>query len=195
MLSNAFAERSAALCESGFIGRATMRRPISSTRSSLMRKFILSALIAATAATGLTGVASAQTQELRRDRQQVREQQRDLREAQARGSRRDVRAAREDLRDARRETREDWRDYRRSNGDVFRGPAYVGPRGYRYRPVTTGYRLQPAYYGSRYVIADPYRYRLPRATAPHRWVRYGNDVVLVNTRTGRVVQVHDRFFF
>jgi Ni/Co efflux regulator RcnB len=160
-----------------------------------MRKFILSALIAATAATGLTGVASAQSNELRRDRWQVREQQRDLREAQRYGSRHDVREAREDLRDARRETREDWRDYRRSNRDAFRGPAYVGPRGYRYRPVSAGYRLQPAYYGSRYVIADPYRYRLPRTNGYNRWVRYGNDVLLVDTRSGRVVTVYDRFFF
>ena len=73
--------------------------------------------------------------------------------------------------------------------------AYVGPRGYRYRPVAVGYRLQPAYYGSRYVIADPYRYRLPRATGVNRWVRYGNDVLLVNSRNGRVVTVYDRFFF
>lgn len=160
-----------------------------------MRKFILSALVAATAATGFTSIASAQTQELRRDRQQVMEQQRDLRHAQTYGSPRDVRNAREDLRDARRETREDWRDYRRDNRDVFRGQAYVGPRGYRYRPVTVGYRLQPAYYGSRYVIVDPYRYRLPRATGVNRWVRYGNDVLLVNTRNGRVVTVYDRFFF
>jgi Ni/Co efflux regulator RcnB len=160
-----------------------------------MRKFILSALVAATAATGFTGIASAQTSELRRDRQQVREQQRDLRDAQAYGSRRDVRDARQDLREARRETREDWRDYRQSNRDIFRGPAYVGPRGYRYRPVVSGYRLQPSYYGSRYVIVDPYRYRLPRATGLNRWVRYGNDVLLVNTRTGRVITVYDRFFF
>jgi Ni/Co efflux regulator RcnB len=45
------------------------------------------------------------------------------------------------------------------------------------------------------VIADPYRYRLPRATGPNRWVRYGNDVLLVNGRTGRVVTVYNSFFY
>lgn len=160
-----------------------------------MRKFILSALIAATAATGFGGIAQAQTGELRRDRQDIREERRDLRDAQRYGDRRDVRDARGDLRDARQEHREDWRDYRRSNRNVFTGPAYVGPRGYRYRPVSAGYRLQPAYYGARYLISDPYRYRLPRATGVQRWVRYGNDVLLVNVRTGRVISAYNSFFY
>lgn len=157
-----------------------------------MRKFIILGLMAATA---LPGVASAQTGELRRDRQEIREQQRDLRDAQRYGDRGDVRDARGDLREARREYREDWRDYRRDNRNVYRRPAYVGPRGYQYRPVAVGYRFQPAYYGSRYIIADPYRYRLPEARGAQRWVRYGNDVVLVNIRTGRVLDVHRGFFW
>lgn len=157
-----------------------------------MRTILLSALIAATA---FPAIALAQTPELRHDRQEVRHQQRDLRQAQLHGDRHDVRDARRDLRDARRETREDWRDYRRSHGDLFRGPRYVGPRGYRYRVLAPGYRLAPAYYGARYIIADPYRYRLPRVTGWERWVRYGNDVVLVNIRTGRVISVNRDFFF
>lgn len=157
-----------------------------------MRTLFLTTLIAAVA---LPAAAFAQTPELRRDRQDVRQQQQDLRHAQMYGNRHDVRDAREDLRDARREQREDWRDYRRHNRDVFRGPRYVGPRGYRYRVLAPGYRLSPAYYSARYVIADPYRYRLPRPNGVERWIRYGNDVLLVNTRTGRVVTVYRDFFF
>jgi Ni/Co efflux regulator RcnB len=157
-----------------------------------MRKLIIAGLIAATLA---PGIAVAQNGELRRDRQDIREEQRDLRDARRFGDRRDVREERRDVREARREYRDDWRDYRRSNADVFRGPNYVGPRGWRYRAVTPGYRLQPNFYGQRYVIADPYRYRLPRATGPNRWVRYGNDVLLVNARNGRVVTVYNRFFY
>ncbi len=42
--------------------------------------------------------------------------------------------------------------------------AYVAPyRGWNYRPVAAGYRLQPAFYGPRYVIANPEYYRLPAA--------------------------------
>jgi Ni/Co efflux regulator RcnB len=156
-----------------------------------MRKLILSALMAASL---VPAMASAQTPELRHDRHDVREQQRDLRDAQLRGDRHDVRDARHDLRDARRETREDWRDYRRTNPGAFRGPAYVGPRGWRYRPVSVGYRLEPGFWGSRYVI-DPIRYRLPPVAGPTRWVRYGNDVLLVNVRTGRVITVHNGFFY
>jgi Ni/Co efflux regulator RcnB len=157
-----------------------------------MRKLIIAGLIAATLAPGM---AAAQNGELHRDRQNVREEQRELRDAQRYGTRRDVREQRRDLREARQEQREDWRDYRRQNANVFRGPAYVGPRGWRYRAVTPGYQLQPGFYGSRYVIADPYRYRLPRATGPNRWIRYGNDVLLVNGRTGRVVTVYNSFFY
>lgn len=158
-----------------------------------MRTPIILALMAAVA---VPSIAQAQSlREARESQRDVREERRDLRQAERYGDRRDVRDARRDLRDARQEAREDWRDYRQSNRNVYRRPAYVGPRGYAYRPVTPGYRFAPAYYSQRYVIADPYRYRLPAAAGPNRWVRYGNDVVLVNMRTGRVVQVHNRFFW
>lgn len=160
-----------------------------------MRKLILSALMATFTLPVLAPAAAiAQSPELRHDRRDVREERRDLRDAQRDGDRREVRDARHDLRDARDERRGDWRDYRRDNPAAFRGPAYVGPRGWRYRPVVVGYRLQPTYWSSRYVI-DPVRYRLPVASGPTRWVRYGNDVLLVNIRTGRVVTVYNGFFY
>jgi len=157
-----------------------------------MHKIFITALAAAVA---VPTIASAQTGELRRDRQELREQQRDLRDAQRHGTRHDVRNERRDVREARREYREDWRDYRNKHRQIYRRPAYVGPRGYRYRVLTPGYRLPPAYYGSRYVIVDPHHYRLPRVSGHERWIRYGNDVVRVDTRTGRVLEVHQRFFF
>lgn len=156
-----------------------------------MRKAVLLGLLTAMIA---PVAIQAQTHELRNDRREVYEQRRDLAEARRYGDRGDVRDARHDLRDARREYRDDWRDYRRRNPNVYRGQRYVGPAGYRYRPVSVGYRFQPAYYGQRYWV-DPYRYHLPRAAGSQRWVRYGNDVALVNTRNGRVVQVYDRFFY
>ena len=158
-----------------------------------MRTPIILALMAAVAAPSI--VQAQSLGEARHSQREVREERRDLRDAQRYGSRSDVREARRDLRDAQREARQDWRDYRRSHRDVYRRPAYVGPRGYAYRPVTPGYRFAPHYYSSRYVITDPFRYRLPVAAGPNRWIRYGNDVVLVNIRTGRVIEVHNGFFW
>lgn len=158
-----------------------------------MRKPLILGLMAAVA---VPSIAQAQSwQEARESQRDVREARRDMREAQMYGDRHDRREAREDLRDARREARQDWRDYRRAHRDLYRRGAYVGPRGYVYRPVAVGHRFAPSYYSSRYVIADPLRYRLPMAARGARWVRYGNDVVMVDIRTGRVLEVHNRFFW
>ena len=155
-----------------------------------MKKIILTALIAATA---LPGMAMAQSHELRRDRQDIRQEHRDLRDAQRYGDRRDVREAHRDLRDARREYREDWRDYRERNRSVYARGNWRAPFAYqRFRP---GGVIRPSYYGSRYVIANPGRYRLPPATGANRWVRHYDDALLVNVRSGRVVQVINGFYW
>lgn len=159
-----------------------------------MRKFLISALIAATVLPA--GGAMAQSYgEARRSQQDVRDAQRDLRQAERHGDRRDVREARRDVRDARQEAREDWRDYRQSHRDAYRMPRYAAPRGYAYRPVQAGGVLRPGFYHRNYWIADPYRYRLPPANGVQRWVRYGNDVVLVNTRNGHIQRVIPNFFW
>jgi Ni/Co efflux regulator RcnB len=156
-----------------------------------MRSTIIAALLAAIV---VPAAAQAQNAELRHDRRDVREERRDLNQALRHGDRGDVRDARRDLRDARREYRDDWRDYRRRNPSIYRAGRYMGPSGYRYRPVNVGYRFQPVYYGQRYWV-DANRYHLPRPAANHRWVRYGNDVVLVDYRSGRVAQIYNGFFF
>lgn len=68
--------------------------------------------------------------------------------------------------------------------------AYSAPyRGWSYRPVTVGHRLRPAFYGTRYAISDFGAYRLRAPGRYQRWIRYGDDLLLVNVRTGRVLQV------
>ena len=145
-----------------------------------MRKVIIAGLIAAIV---LPTAASAQSRgELRRDREEVQEQRGDLREAQQRGNRNDIREERHDVREAREELREDRRDHVRSR--------YVAPyRGWHYSTVRTGYQLRPAFYGLRYHVANPGQYRLRPAARNQRWVRYGDDLLLVNVRSGRVLQV------
>jgi Ni/Co efflux regulator RcnB len=100
----------------------------------------------------------------------------------------DVRHDRRDIRQDRRDLRRDRRDYRQERHH-FRS-AYVAPyRNWTYRPVTIGYRLQPAFYGSRYYISDYGMYHLRTPARWQRWVRYGDDLLLVNIRTGRVLEV------
>ena len=166
-----------------------------------MRKFLTIALMAvATVPT----VATAQSRELQRDRRDIREERQDLRQAYRRGDRGDVRDARGDVREAQREYREDindrnrrsgpndWRNYRQNHRSVYARGNWRAP--FAYRRFKAGYRIQPSFYGSRYVISDPYRYRLPPARANARWVRHYNDVLLVDYRRNVVLSVLSNFF-
>ena len=93
--------------------------------------------------------------------------------------------------------RYDWRQNRERYGGVYRLPRYYDPFGdaYGYRRYSPGFRLGPAYFGQRYWIADPWRYRLPEVWGPYRWVRYYDDALLVDLYSGRVVDVIHRFFW
>lgn len=157
-----------------------------------MRKAIMAGLLAATI---VPTMAQAQSGELRHDRRDIREEQRDVNRAVRNGaSPREIRDQRQDVREARREYRDDWRDYRGRHPDIYRGGRWDGPRGYHYRPVNVGYRFDSIFYDRRYWV-DPYRYHLRPVLGWQRWVRYGNDVVLVDVRSGRVLEVNNRFFF
>ncbi|WP_404373465.1 RcnB family protein [Sphingomonas sp. MMS24-J45] len=167
-----------------------------------MRKLIVTALMAATL---MPVAANAQSNaEVRRDRRELREEQRDLRQAYRTGDRREIRDQREDVRDARQELREDIRDRNRAYGrDDWRGwrdrnPAYYN-RGnwnapFRYTTFRPGLRIAAPYYGTRYIIADPWRYHLRRPAWGQQWVRHYNDVILVDTRRGVVIDVIRGFY-
>jgi Ni/Co efflux regulator RcnB len=162
-----------------------------------MRKFIL---IAAVAAVAMPSAAIAQNQDTRHDRREVRHDRREVRQDRReirrdRGDRHEVRQDRRELRRDRREMRQDRREVRR---DVrhHRRVSYVAPyRGWTYRPVTIGYRLRPTFYAPRYYISDYGAYDLRVPGRWQRWIRYGNDLLLVNVRSGRVLQViHYRYW-
>lgn len=157
-----------------------------------MRKLILASALAATLVPTL--VSAQSYGEVRGDTREIQHDRRDIARARDDGDPRAARDARRDLADDRAERRGDWRDYRRAHPDAFRGPGYAAPRAeWRYRPVAAGTRFEPAFYDRRYWI-EPTRYRLPVYGQDRRWVRYGNDVVLVNLRTGRVLTVYNGFF-
>ncbi len=92
--------------------------------------------------------------------------------------------------------RYDWQRYRNTNRVVFRLGTYYAPyRNYSYRRVNVGYRLDSLFFGSRYWISSPWQYRLPEVYGPYRWVRYYNDVLLVDIYSGEVVDVIHDFFW
>jgi hypothetical protein len=96
----------------------------------------------------------------------------------------------------RRNSRYNWSSYRSSNRNVFSGGRYYSPyQNYSYRRVGIGFSLGSLFYGSQYLINDPYYYRLPEAYGPYRWVRYYDDVLLVDTYTGEVVDAIYDFFY
>jgi hypothetical protein len=96
----------------------------------------------------------------------------------------------------RRDNRYDWQRYRDNHRSIYRIGRYYSPyRNYSYRRVTIGFSLGSLFYGSRYWIDDPWYYRLPEVYGPYRWVRYYDDVLLVNVYTGEVVDVIYDFFW
>ena len=145
-----------------------------------MRKLIILSLMAAVA---IPAAASAQSRgEIRRDRQEVREERQDLRQARRYGDRRDVREERRDVREARQELREDRADRRRAR--------YTAPyRNWSYSRVRSGFQLRPGFYSNRYYVTDYSQRGLRRPGKFQQWIRYGDDLVLVNVRNGRVLQV------
>jgi Ni/Co efflux regulator RcnB len=168
----------------------------------LMRKLIITALMAATL---MPAAAMAQSNaELRHDRQDIRKEQRDLRQAYRGGDPREIRDQRNDVRDARQEYREDlrdrdrqwrrddWRGWRDRNPGWYARGTWQAP--FRYTAFRPGLRISAGYFGPRYIIADPWRYHLPRAGWGQQWVRHYDDVILVDTRRGVVIDVIRGFY-
>lgn len=94
------------------------------------------------------------------------------------------------------DNRYDWQRYRYSNRNLFRSGGYYAPyRGYGYNRLSIGLFLDSLFYSNRYWLSDPYQYRLPYAPYGTQWVRYYNDVVLVDVYTGEVLDVIHDFFW
>lgn len=100
-------------------------------------------------------------------------------------------------REWRQDRRYDWQGYRNQNRSLFRAPRYVAPRnwGYGYRRFSIGVVMPSFFFGEQYWIDDPWEYRLPPAYGPYRWIRYYNDVLLIDLRNGRVVDAIPDFFW
>ena len=100
-------------------------------------------------------------------------------------------------RDWRGDNRYNWQSHRNQYRSYYQQPRYYNPygNGYGYQRFSVGIYLNSLFFSSRYWINDPYEYRLPQAPYGYRWVRYYDDVVLVDQRTGYVVDVIHNFFW
>lgn len=149
-----------------------------------MRKLISFGL---TAALVIPVAISAQTSEIRKDEQKVEVANEDLQRAVASGNLKDIEEQAGDARRAGQELREDRDDFARNQ--------YVAPyRNWTYNTIAPGTKLRSRFYGSRYTVAHPSGYELTAAKRNQRWIRYGNDLLLVNVRSGRVVEVASNRF-
>jgi hypothetical protein len=143
------------------------------------------------------------------DRRDWRDERRDDRRDWRNDDRRDWRYRdRRDWRDERRDwnrdwnrswrydNRYDWQGWRYRNRNIYRGSSYYAPyRNHRYSRFGIGFFLEPMFYSQRYWIGDPYYYRLPPAPPGTQWIRYYDDVLLVDLYSGEVVDVIYDFFW
>ena len=145
----------------------------------------------------------------RQQREEIRQERREDR----RDWRQDRRGDRRDWRQDRRETRRDWsrqwnrsawrsdrrydwQNWRYRNRNIYRLSPYYSPyRNHRYSRFSIGVFLNSLFYDQRYWIGDPWQYRLPAAPYGTQWVRYYDDVLLVDVYTGEVVDVIYNFFW
>ncbi|OBV11554.1 RcnB family protein [Erythrobacter dokdonensis] len=89
-----------------------------------------------------------------------------------------------------------WFDFRRGNQFLFRPGPYFAPfRSHRYSRLQTGFFLDSLFFQPRFFINDPWAYHLPPVYGPYQWVRYYDDVLLVDIYTGEVVDVIHDFFW
>jgi hypothetical protein len=96
----------------------------------------------------------------------------------------------------RNDRRYDWSGYRNRNRHIYHVGRYYSPyRHHRYSRFSIGFFLEPLFFGSRYWISDPWHYRLPPAYPGTRWIRYYDDVLLVDMYSGEVLDVIHNFFW
>lgn len=91
-------------------------------------------------------------------------------------------------RDARPDMRQSQRDWRSdSRYQSWRAP-------FRYQSFRAGSAIRPAYYAPAYRLNLDSRWGLPRAGKNMTYVRHYDDLLLVNVRSGKVMQVYRNHF-
>jgi Ni/Co efflux regulator RcnB len=102
--------------------------------------------------------------------------------------RREMQENRRDIREDRRDLRQDRREFQRDRRDNWHAP-------FAYRSFGVGAIVPRAYFGSSYYANDWQRFHVaaPRYSY-YRYVRHYGDLLLINTRNGRVVQAYRGYY-
>jgi Ni/Co efflux regulator RcnB len=85
--------------------------------------------------------------------------------------------------------------YGRWNGHRLRLGIFHYPPGYAYRRWTIGQTLPQLLFSTAYYFTDYASLGLDAPPYGYQWVRYGPDVVLVNIRTGEILDVVSGVFY
>lgn len=96
----------------------------------------------------------------------------------------------------RQDRRYDWRGHRSRYQNYYRAAPYYAPHGYSNRSnFSIGISIGQPYYQPNYYVSNPGYYRLPDHYGSYRWVRYNNDVLLIDTRSGQIVDMERDFYW
>ena len=79
--------------------------------------------------------------------------------------------------------------------ESYHAPPFYYPRGWGYHRWTVGEYLPPFFFGSEYFLASYYNYGLPPPPWGCRWVRFGPDALLIDLRTGAVLETAYGVFY
>ena len=85
--------------------------------------------------------------------------------------------------------------YGRWNSHRLRLGAFRYPPGYAYRRWSIGQTLPQLLFSAAFYFSDYASLGLDAPPYGYQWVRYGPDVVLVNIRTGEILDVVDGVFY
>jgi Ni/Co efflux regulator RcnB len=77
----------------------------------------------------------------------------------------------------------------------WRGGNWSGPQGYYYRQWSYGQTLPWGWFGPQWWINDYWDYELPVPPYGYEWVRNGPDALLVDAKSGEVVEVVPGVFY
>jgi len=86
------------------------------------------------------------------------------------------------------DNRFNWHAYRTTNGKIFRLGRFSAPHGDHYQRYDAGEYLPPInFISGDFWLRDATVFHLPPAPTDARWIRYYNDALIIDARTGYII--------